>query len=283
MSRIKLTLCAVALCLTALTVGVLGAASASAESAPYLKWCALVPSGLIGLYEKDTCEGVSVSNGKYAWAWAASLTETSYCVLGGHSFEDGLCELASSGGPFLIHTTKERPPLIQGIILTSILTGKVAGTETLINCSGGSSSGEAENAKESVKEPLKYTGCTVVKPTTKCLADNVGGTAGTIETLPLKSTLTGLDTVSFAPESGTVFVEIEYKDKGTEECVLNETKAKVTGSQTCEWAAGLNLASLDHLLNCTKANSNLKFGGNTATYEGVNHVHLSNDALWKIQ
>jgi hypothetical protein len=283
MYRIKLTLCALALCLTALTVGVLGAANASAESAPYLKWCALVPSTeLKGLWETDKCEGTEyVVNGKYAWAWAASLTETSYCVLGGSKFTENLCEHEGSG-PFLIHTTKERPPTIQGVMLTSKLDLKVSGAESQISCTSGSSSGEAESAKETLKEPLTYTGCTVVKPT-RCLVANEGGTAGTIDTELVRSKLQSLDAVLVEPESGTVFVTIEYKDKGTEECALNALKLELAGSQTCEWEAGLNLASLDHLLNCKKTGSNLKFGANTATYEGVSHVHLSNDALWKIQ
>jgi hypothetical protein len=282
MSRIKLTLCALALCLTALTVGVLDAANASAESAPYLKWCALVPSGLKGLWESDKCEGASVASGKYAWAWAASLTEISYCVLGGGKFTEALCETSGSG-PFLIHTTKEKPPAIQGVMLTSTVDLKVSGVTSEIKCTGGSSSGEAESAKETIKASLKYTGCTSAKPA-KCEVNSEGGTAGTIETVALRSKLESLQLVLVEPEAGTVFVTLEYKNKGVEECALNAVKFEVTGTQTCEWEAGVTtVISLDHLLNCKATGSNLKFGGNAGTYEGVGHVHLSNDALWKIQ
>jgi hypothetical protein len=121
-----------------------------------------------------------------------------------------------------------------------------------------------------------------VKPT-KCEVANKGGTAGVIVTGKLVTHLVSLQLVQAEPESGKAFVEVEYKNKGSETCSLNKEALPVEGTQSCDWEAGAHLAEVGHLLTCKSTGSKLKLGSNTATYEGSSEIHLEGSPYWKIQ
>jgi hypothetical protein len=285
--------------LVAVVAGWLGlSAGASGATAPALKWCAKAPAGEKGLWSIDTCDPKTTGQkdevgGAYAWAWADTTESTLYCVLGGTSFEDELCEHSGSHNAFLEILRKVVPPSVDATVLLSILKSKIAGAENIIDCTGGNSEGQGASATLQIKELITYTGCTSVKPT-KCVVTNKGGTEGTIITNSLEAHLQSLQLVLFEPEGSKVFVEIEYKNKGTEACSLNKELLPVEGTQSCDWEPAAQLPALDHLLNCKATGSSLKLGSNTATYEGLNHVHLESSAsgiaagelqlpYWKIQ
>jgi hypothetical protein len=281
MSKIRLSFGALALCAT---VSALGVAGASAETAPSLNWCAKLPSNqLKGLWDTISCTGSDVEDGNHAWAWASGLKTTTYCVLGGKEYRDELCEFAAAGvGPFLVQVTHEPPPKAIARILAPLFTATVAGTKIEITCTGGSGEGEQSAAKLLVYSPFKFTECTAVKPA-KCEVSSKGEPDGTISTRPLDSKLLSLPEILFQPESGTVFVELEYKDKGSETCALNGSIFVVEGTQKCEWETGVRTPLLTHQLDCKESGGGLRIGGFAVTFDVTNHIHLSNDALWKIQ
>lgn len=283
----------------ALAVSALSAVGASAATAPALKWCAKAPAGTKGLWKLDTCDPKTtgqenLESGTYVWAWADTEKSTLYCVLGGTKYTDELCEHEGSGAKFLeVLSGTVVPGSVDATVLLSILKSKIAGAENIIDCTGGNSEGQGASATLQIKELITYTGCTSVKPT-KCVVTNKGGTEGTIITNSLEAHLQSLQLVLFEPEGSKVFVEIEYKNKGTEACSLNKELLPVEGTQSCDWEPAAQLPALDHLLNCKATGSSLKLGSNTATYEGLNHVHLESSAsgiaagelqlpYWKIQ
>jgi hypothetical protein len=280
MSKVRLVLTLVSAGLVALA---LSATSATAATAPALKVCKKVPTGEKGLWNSSKCNSEESATGSFAWAWAGSKTTTVYCVLGGSSFSDELCEHASGSGPFKEVTATEATPKVEASILLSTLKSKVAGAENVIDCTGGSSKGTGESATLLGSNPITYTGCTSVKPT-KCVVANKGGTEGTIETKALMAKLLSLTETEFSPEAvGGAFVEIEYKNKGTETCSLKGEVLAVTGTQKCVWEGAVQTPTTDKLLGCKTSGSNLKLGTQTATYEGINHVHLEGTPFWKIQ
>jgi len=272
--------------LVALAVCAFGATSAFANE-PWLKVCKLVPSGLKGLWNSNTCEGTNVATGAWAWAWPLNFGQsTDYCVLGGKEYTESLCETASSSCPFLVHTTNEQFPRIYALLLLSQLRSVVAGTTTLIHCEHGSSEGQPLTHILTSGAAIEYTSCEVTKPATAgelCTVTNAGGTAATIRTEPLIDQGEGMES-KFTPETGTVFVELEFKNKGSEPCVLkNGTKAKITGNQKCVWETAIETPALEHLQECKTTGSSLKLGEEKATYEGTTHFTVLGDLWWKIR
>jgi hypothetical protein len=299
MSRMRVALRLAAGVLVAVAAGSLGlSAGASGATAPALKWCAKAPAGEKGLWSIDTCDPKTTGQkdevgGAYAWAWADTTESTFYCVLGGASFEDELCEHSGSHDAFLEVLRKVVPPSGDAIVLLSILKSKIAGAENIIDCTGGNSEGKAASATLAIKLRVTYTGCSSVKPS-KCEVSNKGGTGGTINTEDLVVHLLSLRLVLYEPEASKAFVELEYKNKGTETCALNKEVLPVEGSGFCEGEGTTQLPAIEHLLICKASGSLLKLGASTATYEGVNHVHLEASAsgiaagelqlpYWKIQ
>jgi hypothetical protein len=149
----------------------------------------------------------------------------------------------------------------------------VGGVLTNISCLTNKFSVEPEEKGKQSEGTITYTNCAVSKPA-KCAvtepieanfngqAENAGG--------KITDKFTG-------SKSGEKFVEIEFKNKGTEKCSLGEgTKAAATGSQTCEFASGITMMKKTQEVICTEAGSNLKLGGETAKYSGNNTVEASN-------
>ena len=250
---------------------------------PALSICKKVPSGQKGLWNASNCEGAYAGTGAYAWSWAGSSTTTVYCVLGGSKYSDPLCD-NEVGTPkaFGETTATEVPPKLLGLQLKSTLAGEVSLTKTEISCTDGQFTGQPTSATVEAKVKITYTGCTVAKPE-HCEIGNPSEPAGTIQTKELSGRLVSLKLVEFAPESGTIFAEIEYKLPAGVDCVLHGKTVKFEGSQSCDWEPAAQTPAQDHLLNCKKTGSKLKFGGGSATYEGLTHIHLEGLPYWKIQ
>ncbi len=295
MSRVRFVLAVLSAGLTALVLGVLGAAGASAATAPALKVCKKAPQrllelGWLGLYNGGTCDPArsgetDVVKGAYGWAWPdAGGTATIYCLLddipAGRLYSDELCERDGGNAQFSeALLAGEKFPKLEGSILLSVLKGEVLSVKTEIHCTGGTGIGQPETATLLKETTLTYTGCLGLKPA-NCQVRNLGGANnGTIETKPLITHLQSLQLVVFLPE-GKFFVEIEYKEGcGT----LTNVAFKLEGTQSCDFQPEAKLPAIDHLLVCKATGSLLKFGAVSATYEGVNHIHLEGLPYWKIQ
>ncbi len=286
MSKIKCMLgLALVAALTAFALSAFAATSATAATAPALKVCKLVPSSLKGLWgvgEPACASSNYVENGEYAWSWAdAGGTATFYCVLGGTKFTDALCEHPGTGN-FGEALVVEEFPKELGLLLKSTLLGELIGVKTEIICTEGTFGAQPSTATLAIKIVIKYTGCTIPKPA-NCEPGNPGKTAGTIETEPLVGHLQSLKLVVFLPETGTTFVEIEYKLPAGVNCVLHGQIFPIKGTQSCDFEPSAQTPAIDHLLVCKKTGSLLKFGTEKSTYEGVVHIHLEGLPYWKIQ
>jgi hypothetical protein len=250
---------------------------------PALKVCKKVPSGEKGLFKNSNCTGNEVT-GAFAWAWAGSLTTTVYCVLTAEGrFSDELCENTKGTLAFREKITSELFPLLLGLILRSTFVSKVAGASVQIVCPHGDLIGTPASTTLIEKLQLTYLKCEPVTPK-HCEIASKGGTAGTIATGNQIAHLQTLELVVFlAEEANGVYVEIEFKNKGTEECSLNKEVIPIKGTQSCDWEPGLQTPAQDHLLSCTLTGSLLRFGATEAKYEGLAHIHLEGSPFWKIQ
>jgi hypothetical protein len=274
----------VVLCsLTVLVVSAVGAASASAANPfekPAVKVCKAVPAGLLGLFSESHCL-TNVVAGSYAWATPANGgTETWYCVLKGHEYEDDLCQ-DSGSGPFLPVLVDELFPKQLGLGGLSVLKGEAVGIKTTIDCKENTFNGQPETGRVTGKAKITYTGCTVIAPA-NCEIRSVGLLGlGTIKTEPLKGLLLTDRLVDFHPETGTTFVELEYIGGSCLAAVANP--AKVEGQQMCTFEASILTPKELHELFCNAGESELKFAGAKATYEGNVSIHFEGKPLWKNQ
>jgi hypothetical protein len=270
--------------LAVLAVGALGVSSASAATAPALKVCLKLPTGLKehGLWNTSNCEGANVTNGAFAWSWADKNGEaTVYCLLGGKLYAESLCETDNGTGPFLESLQVEPFPRLLGLLLLSLLTGHAAGTATKIHCEDGKFSGTPATATLNTETTIDYTGCISTEPA-GCEVSNPGSkTLGLLITNKLDGRLESLTLTNFTPETGTKFIEIEYH--GTPCKALLGIAFPITGSQMCEFEASASTPAIEQLLTCKTSGSSLKLGTENATYEGKTHIHLEGLPYWKIR
>jgi hypothetical protein len=184
----------------------------------------------------------------------------------GGGFSGGLC--TSIGG--------EKNYKLESSSLTFRFQGKNSGVSTLKGTVGGVSTNIAcvtnkfsilpEGTGKSSEGEISYTGCTVNKPA-KCIVKEpiVANFNGQLEE-PATDKFVDRYTGSSAGEK---FVEIEFKNKSTEKCSIeNGTKASVTGSQTCEFDSQIEDMEPTQEVICKESGSNLKFGGEPSTYSG---------------
>jgi len=84
--------------------------------------------------------------------------------------------------------------------------------------------------------------------------------------LPSTGTFTtSPEDVTFKPNEGETFIEIEFKNKGSEKCPATILgKHKVRGEQLCLFAEVTNQVE-ERLLTCEESGSKLKFGTENAT------------------
>jgi hypothetical protein len=269
--------------LAALALGALGVSSASAATSPALKVCKLVPlsGGLLGLYSKGEClESQNVVHGAWAWSWADDNSEaTIYCVLGGSTYSEGLCESTSGTLGFLEHLTHEAFPDLLGLLLTSTLIGHAATIATEIQCPDGDFLALPATATLTIDTTITYLGCKALKPA-NCEVSNLKGIAGQLKTEPLTGKLESLTLNNFVPQVAGPFIEIEYKGSS---CSLKEKAFPVKGSQMCKWSTEATKPATEQLLNCLKTESSLTLGTESATYEGLTHVHFAGLPFWKIR
>jgi hypothetical protein len=269
--------------LAVLAVGALGVSSASAATAPALKVCLKLPTGLKehGLWNTSNCEGANVTNGAFAWSWADKNGEaTVYCLLGGKLYAESLCETDNGTGPFLESLQVEPFPRSLGLLLLSVLAGHAAGTATKIHCEDGNFSGTPATATLNINTTIDYTGCISTEPA-GCQVSNPGSkTLGLLITNQLNGRLESLTLVNVTPNEANKFIEIEFHGMPCKS--LFGISFPISGSQMCESEGGTTPA-IEHLLTCKASGSSLKLGTENATYEGKTHIHLEGLPYWKIR
>ncbi len=169
-----------------------------------------------------------------------------------------------------------------GLLLKSTFTTELVGIKTEITCTDGKSEGQPATTTLVKEILIKYTTCSIVKPE-HCEPGNPGKPAGTIETKSLISHLQSLKLAVFLPESGTTWLELEYKLSAGVDCALHGQILPVSGTQSCDFEPSAQLPEIEHVMVCKKTGSLLKVDTEKATYEGVTHVHLEGLPYWKIQ
>jgi hypothetical protein len=142
------------------------------------------------------------------------------------------------------------------------------------------------------KETVLFKGVTVANPL-KCAVESEGLPPGTVQTFALKTEIvesegTHEPVILFSPESGSNFVNLLLLNKGTEECVLKNVLASVTGNLLATPLPALT-ETLNGDLDFESPNSNfvlsngtlekagLSFEGNTAFLTGLTLVILTTD------
>jgi hypothetical protein len=278
------------LCSLAMLVSAAFAASASASEelpfrSPSLKSCKLVLSGYIGLYSDAHCE-VNAANG--AWAWTApgnSGKDSWFCLLSPSAtqlYTEGLCQTHGANGKFLTVLDPNLPfPKLDGKLHPfQVLKSTIAGATAEISCSGGSSLLQPESGANSGEGDITYTGCKVEKPA-KCLVGSPGK-KGEILTEKIRALQTTATLITFEPQTGANFVELEFSEDN-ETCALNGQKLAITGTQMCTWAPSIETSALLHDFTCRFTESNLKLGTVEAKYEGLVLATLTDGSAFKIK
>jgi hypothetical protein len=267
---------------TALMAIALGVATASADAftPPALSVCKKVPAGEKGLWNSNSCEGTNVASGEYAWSVADDAGKaTIYCVLGGTSFAEALCETGGSG-PFKEKLVSEAFPKLLGTGGLATFKGTIAGVSIQTDCKANSFSGQPATATTIIDGQLTFSECTSVKPA-GCEVHTPGRPSGTIITSSLAGEPTSSRAaVTFHPETGTTFTEIEYTGGS---CSLNGTKAEIGGSQTCEFEVAATESAEEHTLTCKATGSKLELGKKALTAEGAAKVMVEGNAHWLVR
>jgi hypothetical protein len=210
----------------------------------------------------------------WAHIYPVSATEVLFCAEEAGKFKGPLCKSGEAAGGFeSLFATLSLGALKGSNTTTSTLKGTIGGVATNISCSTSAFSIIPEESGKQSGGEINYTGCTVNKPA-KCIVKE-----------PITATFNGqaereaakfIDKFSGSGASEK-FVEIEFKNKSTEKCSIeNGTKAAVTGSQTCEFGAGITMMKTTQEVICKESGSKLKFGGEAATYAGNDTVEGSN-------
>jgi hypothetical protein len=259
-----------------------------AFKSPALKVCKKVPLDYVGLYTESHCATNSTSG---TWAWSTPGVYgavTWFCLLAtsaSHLYTEGLCQTqsGSAAGRFLEKGIVEAFPKLLATLKSSTLLGTVAGVTAEVECTGGLSEGTPETGQLIGQGDFDYTGCTVAKPA-KCEVASAGGTAGTIATGALMGTLTSAKLITFAPESGTTWLELEFKNKSSETCgIAAGTKAALTGKQMCAFATGIETPATEHEFTCSENEGELELGAKSAKYQGLALLRVEGAPLWKIK
>ena len=181
--------------LSMLAVFAMTVASASSASAAKRVWKVCVNVGENnGVFTNSNC---NVAGGLKEWQLA---------------FLGAATNITSSGGPYT-------------------LKSRAGGAEAKIKCT--TQTGEGENIKPG--EPgtgeaknIKFSGCTVEAPT-KCIVKEPITTNEISTTLVENPAGTAVEEL-LSPKAGETFVEIEFKNKGTETCALKNLTFPVKGS-----------------------------------------------------
>jgi hypothetical protein len=137
---------------------------------------------------------------------------------------------------------------------------------------------------------LIIKGVTVDKPA-KCAVESEGFPAGTVQTVLLKGEIVESDVtheplILFQPKAGSAFTNLLFLNNGTEECVIKNVLAAVTGNILGEPLPALTETVNGHavlpepalktfvLSNGTLESAGLVFGGNEAKLTGLALVLL---------
>jgi hypothetical protein len=240
-------------------IAVLGAVTSSAAAQPQVKACVNVGPGNGG-FSNAACN-VEALGGE--WAMASIVGNKWFLCLANPAgpWKNALCGEAAPPSRYE-HTNTGLVAGMGGVNNgNAVLTGKVAGDKVKITCTTNTLKATGEEDGKTSEGKIEYSGCTVTE-TNKCKVAEpiVAEFTGQTETGPaIKFT---------GDKSGGTFAEVTFENKPGETCALKGTTTKATGSQTCSFDASIATFAVNHEVLCSTSGSNLKLGGNTATYEG---------------
>jgi hypothetical protein len=122
---------------------------------------------------------------------------------------------------------------------------------------------------------LIFTGCTDVKPSSKCTVESNSGVKGEIVTGAVIATLLSGTKVEFTPKGGGNFTE--FKLKGTS-CGVAAGKFNVHGQATGTTTKKEEKEKL--LTFSTTSGSKLEVGGEGAEFKGSVKLKLASEKIW---
>ncbi|MFI4990605.1 MAG: hypothetical protein ACHQHO_06790 [Solirubrobacterales bacterium] len=148
--------------------------------------------------------------------------------------------------------------------VSSVLKGEVLETPTELKGTTAVAKLKA-GEKGTGSGKITFTNITVSKPA-KCTVKEPVVAEFNVQASKVPAPPTATFTGS---KAGEAFTEIEFKNKGTEECPLKNKVFKVTGSQLAEFDSKIGTEEINHSVIAKAAGSNLHLGENKATFEGT--------------
>lgn len=243
-----------------------------------------------GGFTNAGCTIAAPNGGRYARSQLIIGQKIELCLFLGENlgtYSNGNCNAAAAPKSFQWFDAGVKVS-VEGSKYT--LKGELAGVKITIKCEKlkakepaitGGAPGQTEAAA------LDYSECKVEKPEGKCEVNSPGAAAGTINTHSVEAELVETTTGEkienrFFPKSGTTFVAIEFKNKGTERCpaaLVEGGPFTIEGSSLTEVSPQKEEAEKETLkseptskkyLNSaeTEREVALTLGGNAVTLEG---------------
>jgi hypothetical protein len=264
--------------LVGLTLAASIVVTATASAAPVYTSCAEM-SEKEGPYANTACtEQESGPVGSFVHSYSTGGGVPWYCVSAPEAGEyaDPLCEKAPEHGKgdFNLKSGGGVTPAIEGASTGwATLKATVSGVSANVACATSKFTIKPEGSGKASGGAIAYTHCAVNKPE-KCAVGEPLTAEFDGQTEEVSSKI--VDKFTGTKSTNKTFIEIEFKDKGSETCSLNGLKpAAIVGSQTCEFAAGIETIKEVQEVICNTSGSSLKIGGEAATYSGNDRVMSS--------
>ena len=177
------------------------------------------------------------------------------------------CWAATAGGELkeLVGENEFLGELEEGNV---VFKSEIGGEKITIECSSVTADGLVLQAKPlsenaTIEVPvttgLVFKTCKLTSGATKCSVKEEE------PLLAATGTFSSAEDVTFKPKTGENFIEIEFKNKGSEKCPATILgKHAVKGEQLCLFAEVTNQVE-ERLLTCEESGSKLKFGAENAT------------------
>jgi hypothetical protein len=266
--------------LVGLILGASMVVTATASAAPFYTSCAET-TGKESPYGNTACtEQESGPGGSYVHAYYSYLG-TFLCLFadGVGEYEGSLCkdhlvgEQAHHGAYELVSASTPGPVVEGASTGWATLKGTVSGVSASVACATSKFTIQPEGSGKASGGAITSTQCTVNKPA-KCTVHEPLTAEFEGQTEELSGKI--VDKFTGSKSTNKTFVEIEFKNKGSEACSLSELKPfAAVGSQTCEFDAEIETIKEVQEVICNASGSNLKIGTEAATYSGIDRVMSS--------
>jgi hypothetical protein len=168
------------------------------------------------------------------------------------------------------------PSKLEGNSGTVTLKGEVGGAPTHITCTKDNFAAQPKEEGESAEDTITLSSCTVSEPSKCIVTESITAVVtGRVEESGGKL----IDKLTGNGENKK-WVEITYKNKGSENCPLKNKTFALNGTQTCEFDANIRVYEEKHELICKTSGSELTLGARSATYEDTTTIAPEEGETW---